>query len=108
VPRGLPRLFVSDFFDFSIYVDASEDHLRQWYVKRFLRLRQTAFRDQASYFHSYASLSIEDATQTALRIWHDINGLNLRENIAPTRERADLILAKGANHSVEQVRLRKL
>jgi type I pantothenate kinase len=108
MPKDMPRLFVSDFFDFSIYVDASEDHLRQWYVERFLRLRQTAFRDRASYFHAYASLSIEDAIQTALRIWHDINGLNLRENIAPTRERADLILAKGVNHSVEQVRLRKL
>ena len=108
LPKGIPGVFVSDFFDFSIYVDATEDNLRQWYVERFLRLRATAFRDRASYFHSYAALSIAEATDTAREIWEEINGLNLRENILPTRERAHLILEKGENHLVQQVRLRKL
>ena len=105
---GTPRLFVSDFLDFSIYVDAAEAHLQQWYVERFLRLRETAFQDSASYFHSYASLPVEEAKQVALRIWREINEVNLRENIEPTRERAQLILEKGANHSIQRVRLRKL
>lgn len=106
--RSPPRTFVSDFFDFSIYVDAEEDHVRQWYVERFHTLRNTVFQDERSYFHRYASLSTEDATETALQIWNDINGVNLRQNILPTRERAHLILEKTADHSVRGVKLRKL
>jgi type I pantothenate kinase len=101
-------VFVSDYFDFSIYVDADEEHIKKWYVERFLMLRRTAFRDPASYFHRYASLSDEEAVATALRIWNEINGVNLRENILPTRTRAHLILEKSADHSVRQVKLRKL
>lgn len=103
-----PRVFVSDYFDFSIYVDADEALVRQWYVERFLRLRETAFQNPASYFHHYSRLSVEEAAQTAQGIWDDINGPNLRDNIAPTRERAHLILEKGANHAVQRVRLRKV
>jgi type I pantothenate kinase len=103
-----PRVFVSDFFDFSIYVDASIENLEQWYIERFLRLRETAFRDRASYFHRYASLSVAQAVETARSIWRSINEVNLRENILPTRGRARLILEKGENHSLQQVRLRKL
>jgi type I pantothenate kinase len=101
-------IFVSDYFDFSIYVDADEEHVKHWYVERFLTLRRTAFRDPASYFHRYAGLSDEEARATALRIWNEINGVNLRENILPTRTRAHLILEKGLNHSVRNVKLRKL
>jgi type I pantothenate kinase len=101
-------VFVSDYFDFSIYVDAREDYIRQWYVERFLTLRRTAFRDPASYFHRYAGLSNGEAREKALSIWNEINGVNLRENILPTRTRAHLILEKGADHSVQNVRLRKL
>ena len=101
-------VFVSDFFDFSIYVDADEEHVKRWYVNRFLTLRRTAFRDPASYFHRYANLSDDEAAQKALSIWEEINGLNLRENILPTRTRAHLILEKGADHAVESVKLRKL
>ena len=100
--------FVSDFFDFSIYVDADEEHIRDWYVDRFLTLRRTAFRDPLSYFNRYANLPDEEARFTALSIWEEINGANLRENILPTRGRARLILEKGSNHSVSQVHLRKL
>jgi type I pantothenate kinase len=112
-PAKLPKdgeaiPFVSDFFDFSIYIDAAEALVEDWYVERFLRLRQTAFRDPASYFHRYATLSEEEARETALSIWRSINLLNLKENILPTRQRADLILRKGANHAVESVALRKL
>ena len=101
-------VFVSDFFDFSIYVDASVADLRDWYVQRFERLRETVFQEPESYFHRFAELSAEEATATALRIWEEINEVNLRENVLPTRERADLILEKGPRHSVQQVRLRKL
>ncbi len=107
-PRHMPAVFVSDFFDFSIYVDAAECHLLSWFVTRFLKLRDTAFRDETSYFHRYAKLSEEAAVRVARRIWDDINGINLRENILPTRERAKLILTKTENHAVEQIRLRKL
>ncbi|GAB4442614.1 MAG: type I pantothenate kinase [Chloroflexi bacterium OHK40] len=103
-----PQIFVSDFFDFSIYVDADERHLQQWYVERFLRLRETAFRDPSSYFRRYAELSVEEAVATARRIWREINYVNLKQNIEPTRERADLILEKGARHTLERVYLRKL
>ena len=100
--------YVSDFFDFSIYLDAEEDVLRDWYVHRFLTLRGTAFRDPKSYFHRYATLSDEEAIATATSIWSRINLLNLRENILPTRPRADLILRKGESHQVEAVALRRL
>jgi type I pantothenate kinase len=100
--------FVSDFFDFSVYLDADEEVLKRWYVERFLALRMTAFRDPLSYFHRYSTLSDTEAEETATGIWERINLINLRENILPTRQRADLILKKGENHAVEQVALRKL
>jgi type I pantothenate kinase len=102
------RVFVSDFFDFSVYVDADEDDIVRWYVERFRTLRETAFRDPRSYFNRYASLSDEDADATALDIWERINGVNLRRNVLPTRSRADLILHKGPDHAVEVIHLRKL
>jgi type I pantothenate kinase len=101
-------MFVSDFFDFSIYVDAQESDIEQWYVDRFSRLRDTVFRDPSSYFHRYAALSPHEATETARTIWRTINLVNLRENVQPTRERAHLILEKGRDHAVRRVRLRKL
>src|SRR5436309_12119015 len=100
--------YVSDFFDFSVYLDADEDVLRGWYVDRFLTLRGTAFRDPKSYFHRYSLLTDEEAVETATSIWTRINLLNLRENILPTRQRADLILQKEASHLVEEVALRRL
>jgi type I pantothenate kinase len=100
--------FVSDYFDFSIYIDAHEDALRQWYVHRFKRLRETAFRDPRSYFHRFASVSEEEAVVIANGLWERINLPNLTENILPTRPRADLILRKCADHDVETVLLRKL
>lgn len=100
--------FVSDFFDFSVYLDADEDVLKAWYVDRFLTLRSTAFRDPKSYFHRYSNLSDEEAVTTASSIWERINLVNLHENILPTRQRADLILKKGASHHVENVSLRRL
>jgi type I pantothenate kinase len=100
--------YVSDFFDFSIYLDADEDVLLSWYVNRFLTLRGTAFRDPKSYFHRYATLSDADAVETATSIWTRINLVNLRENILPTRQRADLILKKVESHLVEEVALRRL
>ena len=102
------RLFVSDFFDFSIYVDADEGQILQWYVERFMTLRATVFRSERSFFRRFADLSDEVAVATATQIWQDINGRNLVDNILPTRDRADLVLRKGADHRVEQVRLRKL
>ena len=105
---GGGRLFVSDYFDFSIYVDANEADVERWYEERFLTLRETAFRNPASYFRRFAELSEADAVATARRIWEEINGVNLRENILPTRERARLILEKSADHLVRNVRLRKL
>jgi type I pantothenate kinase len=99
---------VSDFFDFSVYIDADEPVLRDWYVKRFLTLRDTAFHDPRSYFNRYAKLSDEEAIATALAIWDRTNLANLEDNILPTRPRATLILKKGADHVVEQVALRRL
>lgn len=99
---------VSDFFDFSVYIDADEPVMRNWYVRRFLALRDTAFHDERSYFHRYAVLSDEEATATALAIWERTNLANLEENILPTRPRATLILKKGADHVVESVSLRRL
>ena len=100
--------FVSDFFDFSVYLDADEDVLQTWYVDRFLTLRETAFRDPKSYFHRYSRLADDEAIETATGIWQRINLVNLRENILPTRQRADLILKKNATHSIEEVALRRL
>ena len=100
--------FVSDFFDFSIYVDAADADLERWYVDRFLTLRDTVFQDENSYFNRYASLSTGEAKEVAGGIWAEINGPNLVQNIKPTRERAHLILEKGPDHSVRSVRLRKL
>lgn len=101
------QLFVSDFVDFSIFVDADEEQLKEWYIKRFLKFRRSAFSDPNSYFKHFANLSEQEAIETASQIWDNINGLNLRQNILPTRERANLILKKGANHKVELVKLRK-
>ena len=104
--RAVP--FVSDFFDFSIYLDADEEVVRRWYVERFRRLRETAFQDPKSYFHRYASLSDDETEKTAIGLWTRINRVNLFENILPTRPRASLILRKGANHRIEQVALRRI
>jgi len=102
------RLFVSDYFDFSIYVDADPGLIEEWFLQRFRRLRETAFRDPQSFFRKYADLSEGEAASFATRVWAEINAVNLRENILPTRERAHLILEKGRNHRVERVRLRRL
>ncbi len=112
-PARLPRdgraiPFVSDFFDFSIYLDADESLLAAWYVERFKSLRETAFRDPRSYFHRFAALSDAEAVSIAEGLWSRINLVNLRENIVPTRPRANLILTKGDSHRVEQVALRRL
>ena len=101
-----PTMFVSDFFDFSIYVDANESDIEQWYIERFLKLRATVFQNPSSYFHRYASLSNAEAESTARRIWETINLANLRQNVLPTRERAHLVLEKGRDHAVRRVRLR--
>jgi type I pantothenate kinase len=100
--------FVSDFFDFSVYLDAGEEVLLSWYVDRFLTLRGTAFADPKSYFHRYSKLSDEEAIEVATSIWQRINLVNLHDNILPTRQRADLILKKGESHRVEEVALRRL
>jgi type I pantothenate kinase len=112
-PRDLPKdgkavPFVSDFFDFSIFLDADEAALRSWYIERFMSLKETRFRDPRSYFHGYADLSDAEAEKIATGLWERINLVNLRENILPTRPRADLILSKGVDHAVKHVALRKL
>lgn len=104
--RGIPN--TSDFFDFSIYIDADLGDLHKWYIERFLTLRDSAFRNPKSYFHRYASLTDRQARETATRIWETINLVNLRENVLPTRPRADLVLRKGADHFIRSVFLRKL
>lgn len=106
--RDGSRMFVSDFFDFSIYLDAKEDVIANWYINRFLRLRETVFRNESSYFHRYADLSEAEAVETARNIWEQINLKNLRENIGPTRDRAHLILEKGPDHFVENVKMRRV
>jgi len=109
LPKGGKAIpFVSDFFDFSIYIDAPDKIIESWYVERFLRLRETAFTDPKAYFHRYSKLDDQEALTTGLGIWRNINLLNLQENILPTRQRAHLILHKGADHAVESVALRKL
>ena len=109
-PRRDGRLgmAVSDFFDFSVYVDARMEDVQRWYVNRFLQLRQTAFSDPRSYFRRYADLTDEEAVETAIGIWRSINGPNLRENVVPTRGRADLVLRKDGQHRVHSVLLRKV
>jgi type I pantothenate kinase len=104
--RGIPN--TSDFFDFSIFIDADENDLKAWYIERFFSLRSGAFQNPKSYFHRYASLSDAEARNTATRIWNTINLVNLKENILPTRPRADLVLRKGTDHKVRSVFLRKL
>jgi type I pantothenate kinase len=107
-PDGRTGLAISDFFDFSVYVDAATDDIRRWYLERFLRLRETAFLDPASYFARYAGLTEEQAVAQADRVWDSVNGPNLKQNVQPTRGRATLVLRKASDHSVRFVRLRKL
>lgn len=104
--QGHP-VFVSDFFDFSIYVDASEALLESWFLERFRRLRNTAFKDERSYFRRYAAIPEEEAMARAVEIWRNVNLKNLRQNVAPTRERANIVLRKGVDHAVDSVWLRK-
>lgn len=106
-PQANNRVFVSDYVDFSIYVDADVSLLHDWYVNRFLKFREGAFSDPNSYFNHYSKLSEHEATNIANRIWREINELNLVENILPTKERANLILTKGRDHKVDCVQLRK-
>jgi type I pantothenate kinase len=108
VGDGAADEFVSDYFDFSIYVDAREEHIEEWYVRRFLTLCETVFVDERSYFHRFAELSHDEAVATAREIWTDINGKNLKENILPTRERASMILTKGSDHRATGVHLLRL
>jgi len=105
---GAADEFVSDYFDFSIYIDADESHIEEWYVQRFLKLCETVFQDPNSFFQNYAQLSQDEAVATARGIWREINGKNLRENIAPTKTRASLLLRKGLDHRVTDVSLRRL
>ncbi|MGV3491884.1 MAG: type I pantothenate kinase [Devosia sp.] len=105
---GKPILFASDFLDFSIFIDADEKDLTAWFMERFRRLRQTAFADPKSFFHRFTQMSTEEAEKFGLWAWTDINLPNLRDNILPTRSRADLILTKGASHRIERVALRKV
>jgi type I pantothenate kinase len=105
---GRAIAFVSDFFDFSVYLDAEEELIRDWYISRFMRLRETAFQDPRSFFQRYTKMSDADALAYATGLWDKINLPNLRENILPTRPRASLVLRKGASHMIEEVALRKL
>lgn len=105
---GRVGVAVSDYFDFSVYVDAKPEDVRRWYIERFLQLRETAFTDPRSYFRRYADLTDEEARATAQRIWRTINGPNLVENVLPTRGRADLVLRKASDHRVHSVLLRKV
>ena len=105
---GRPGLAVSDFFDFTVFVDAEEKHIKEWFTERFFALRGTAFADPASYFRRFTALSDKEATLLASQIWDTINGPNLRQNIAPTRERATAILVKGPDHTIDSIRIRKV
>jgi type I pantothenate kinase len=107
-PSETATEFVSDYFDFSIYIDADEAHIEEWYVQRFMKLRDTVFQNPNSFFRHYADLSPDEAVDVAKFIWRDINGKNLRENIAPTKSRAALMLRKGLDHRVTEVSLRRL
>lgn len=106
-PQNKPTTFVSDFLDFSIYVDAEEKYLEDWFLKRFMNFRKTAFNDPQSFFYPVTKLSEEEAQKMALNVWTNINSKNLHKNILPTLERAHLILHKGKNHTVDYVKLRK-
>lgn len=106
-PQSKPRVFVSDYLNFSIYVDAEEDQLEKWYVSRFLKFRESAVGDMESYFYNFIKLSDKEAAYMAKSVWKEINRKNLRKNILPTRERASLIMHKSDNHKVDYVRLRK-
>ncbi|NDW09279.1 type I pantothenate kinase [Dysgonomonas sp. 520] len=106
-PQSKPRVFVSDFVNFSIYVDADEELLEEWYISRFMKFRQGAFTDPKSYFHSFAQLPENQAEKMAKTAWREINRKNLRKNILPTRERASLIIHKTKNHTVDYVKLRR-
>jgi type I pantothenate kinase len=103
-----PTVVVSDFFDFTIYVDAEPEHIEHWYLDRLLLLRETALRDPESFFHFLTQYTEEDTRGFGAHIWREVNAVNLRENIAPTRGRAHLVLEKGPDHRVRRVRLRKL
>jgi type I pantothenate kinase len=103
-----PSIIVSDFFDFSLYIDADEAHIEAWYVQRFLRLQRTVFQNPQSYFHHYRDLSTEEAIEVARGIWREINLRNLQDNILPTRERADVVLRKRDDHLIGEVWLRQL
>lgn len=108
MPSGTQPVVISDYFDFSIYLDADVDLLEDWYIARFLRLQQTAFNDERSFFRNYAHLTEEEAIETARGIWTEINLKNFNENIAPTKPRADLILGKGADHRIREILLRHI
>jgi type I pantothenate kinase len=103
-----PSIIVSDFFDFSLYLDADEPDIQEWYVRRFRKLQRTVFRKPSSYFHHYKDLDADRAREVALGIWRDINGVNLRENILPSRERANVVLRKRADHAIGEVWLRQI
>jgi len=105
---GKPILFASDFLDFSVYIDADEDDLTAWFLQRFLKLRETAFADQKSFFHKFALMSEDEAKDFGQWVWENINRPNLVENIVPTRSRADLVLKKGRSHAIEEVFLRRI
>jgi type I pantothenate kinase len=107
-PPSPNEVAVSDLFDFSIYVDAEPEHITQWYIDRFMALKSGAFSNPSSYFNVYSGLTDEQAVETALGFWNDINLPNLIENVLPTRHRANLVLQKAADHTVEKVLLRKL
>jgi type I pantothenate kinase len=107
-PAGGHMVFVSDYVDFSIYVDAREEYIKKWYLERFLRLREEAIGDHTAYFHRFAELPLKEATDLAMRVWDEIDHPNLKQNIEPTRDRARLILEKGEDHAVQRVRLRKI
>jgi type I pantothenate kinase len=109
LPRtGKPIVFASDFIDFSIYIDADEQDLRSWFMERFFRLRETAFRDPTSFFHKFAEMSEAEARDFGVWAWENINLPNLLDNIVPTRSRADLVLKKGHTHAIEDVVLRRI
>jgi len=109
LPRdGKPIVFASDFIDFSIYIDADVNDLRDWYLTRFFRLRETAFRDPTSFFRKFSEMSEEEAGNFGRTVWETINLPNLLENVLPTRGRADLILKKGKDHRVEEVKLKRV
>jgi type I pantothenate kinase len=106
--RRAPSIIVSDFFDYSLYIDAEEAHIQEWYVARFLKLQRTVFQNDSSYFHHYKDLDAEQARDVALDIWRDINLRNLNENILPSRERANVVLRKRADHLIGEVWLRQI